>query len=315
MLARSAATRLFTLARPIIARPLIARTMASHATSSATPIAAVTSAMHRIAPLSLAESWDNVGVLLEAPTPRPSARGVHLCIDLTTSVCEEALSDSNVGVILCYHPVIFRGLKSLRLADSQQRSLLRCAAAGISIYSPHTSLDAVPDGINDWLAASCAGEGGFASRPRACQPSKQTSIPADFSYDSSAAIGMGRSFKLAEPIALDALVQRLKKALGVPHLQIATPSNTPASISSIAVCAGSGSSVLEGDDSDCWLTGEMSHHAILAANAAGRTVILANHTNTERGYLRSVLKGRLEKEDPNLIVTVSESDRDPLSVV
>ncbi|PWN26570.1 NGG1p interacting factor 3 [Jaminaea rosea] len=292
--------------------------------SSSTPrpvLPSLVSAMHKLAPLSLAESWDNVGILLEAPMPRSdsSARGVHLCIDLTTSVCEEALQDKEVGVIMCYHPLIFRGWKSLTLGDSQQRSLLRCAAAGISIYSAHTSLDAAPQGINDWLATACAGRSdaaAFASKPRACQPSKATSIPDDFKLPAGAAVGMGRSFQLAEPVTLDTLVQRLKKGLGVEHLQVATPASRPSIISRIAVCAGSGSSVLEGEnDADCWLSGEMSHHAILAANAAGKTVILANHTNTERGYLKSVLKGRLEEVDPTLTVTVSESDRDPLVVM
>lgn len=40
-------------------------------------------------------------------------------------------------------PIIFRGLKSLTLADTQQQSLLRLALEGISVYSPHTAVDAV----------------------------------------------------------------------------------------------------------------------------------------------------------------------------
>ena len=71
-------------------------------------------------------------------------------------------------------PIIFRGLKSLTLADSQQESLLRLAAEGISVrsrlalyvywqlltrmnfvvqvYSPHTAIDAATGGLGDWLA-------------------------------------------------------------------------------------------------------------------------------------------------------------------
>ena len=40
-----------------------------------------------------------------------------------------------------------------------------------------------------------------------------------------------------------------------------------------------------GDDVDVLLTGEMSHHEVLAANAEGKHVILSDHSNTERGYL------------------------------
>lgn len=49
-------------------------------------------------------------------------------------------------------PPIFRALKSFTLANSQQNSLLRLAQAGISVYSPHTAVDAAPGGLNDWLA-------------------------------------------------------------------------------------------------------------------------------------------------------------------
>ncbi|KAK0527983.1 hypothetical protein OC835_004814 [Tilletia horrida] len=117
------------------------------------PLAAVMRAMHAIAPLHLADrSWDNVGLLLEAPKPRTS-NGVFLAIDLTVDVATELLSERNQGVSVAviYHPTIFRGLKSLTLSNTQQQSLLKCAAEGISIYCPHTSLDATPAGINDWL--------------------------------------------------------------------------------------------------------------------------------------------------------------------
>lgn len=48
-------------------------------------------------------------------------------------------------------PIIFRGLKSITQADSQQKTLLRLAQEGISVYSPHTAVDAARGGLNDWL--------------------------------------------------------------------------------------------------------------------------------------------------------------------
>ncbi|KAJ1677379.1 hypothetical protein EV182_006301, partial [Spiromyces aspiralis] len=99
-------------------------------------------AMQRIAPLSLAaRSWDNVGVLLEAPVPRPRATRVFLTIDLTLQTLKEALEDQLVGVIIAYHPPIFKSFKALTMADVKQSIILQCAAAGVSIYSPHTSID------------------------------------------------------------------------------------------------------------------------------------------------------------------------------
>ena len=87
------------------------------------------------------------------------------------------------------------------------------------------------------------------------------------------------------------------------------------SVSTIAVCAGSGASLLRGVRSDVYLTGEMSHHEVLEATAAGSSVILTEHSNSERGYLR-VLKEQLEKLlDGDVKIKTSSSDKDPLSVV
>lgn len=101
-------------------------------------------------------------------------------------------------------------------------------------------------------------------------------------------------------------------------MQLATPYE-PKDISSIAVCAGSGGSVLSGCKADMIITGEMSHHEVLALIAGGQAVLLANHSNTERPYLAAVLQPWLEKElnadEQGWNVVVSKVDRDPLRTV
>lgn len=76
---------------------------------------------------------------------------VLLAIDLTRAVADEAIALKS-SIVISYHPIIFRGLKSLTLANTQQQSLLRLASHGISVYSPHTAVDAAPGGLGDWLA-------------------------------------------------------------------------------------------------------------------------------------------------------------------
>lgn len=56
-------------------------------------------------------------------------------------------------MIISYHTPIFRPLRALTLSNPLQATLLRCAQAGISVYSPHSALDATAGGINDWLAS------------------------------------------------------------------------------------------------------------------------------------------------------------------
>ena len=92
-------------------------------------------------------------------------------------------------------------------------------------------------------------------------------------------------------------------------------------LQSIAVCAGSGSSVFKElkRDVDVLLTGELSHHEVLAAVEKGTHVILCGHTNTERGFLQ-VLKKDLQGDLDETIgaerveVCVSSKDHDPIDI-
>lgn len=105
-------------------------------------------------PKALADSsWDNTGLLLEAPfvPSRRQSNTVLLTIDLTKAVADEAIALQS-SIVIAYHPIIFRGLKSITLANTQQQTLLRLASHGISVYSPHTAVDAAPGGLGDWLA-------------------------------------------------------------------------------------------------------------------------------------------------------------------
>jgi len=111
----------------------------------------VVALLQRLAPLNLAEDWDNVGLLLEpsAAATRAIARA-FLCIDLSESVLNEAL-ERGADLLIPYHPPIFRGLKRLRASSGEGRVLVRALEAGLAIYSPHTALDAAEGGVNDWL--------------------------------------------------------------------------------------------------------------------------------------------------------------------
>ncbi|EKM61479.1 uncharacterized protein PHACADRAFT_135181 [Phanerochaete carnosa HHB-10118-sp] len=158
-------------------------------------------AMEHIAPLRLAEKWDNVGLLLEAPFVRPNATKVLLTIDLTTEVASEALA-TPTAFIVAYHPTIFRPLPSLTLSNPLQRSLLRLAAAGVSVYAPHTALDSVTGGINDWLADGV----------RAGSGSAKVRYTGEALGDEG---GQGRLVAFREPVSMQDLQARVKVHLGL----------------------------------------------------------------------------------------------------
>ncbi|MCL4130793.1 UNVERIFIED_CONTAM: hypothetical protein GTU68_009466 [Idotea baltica] len=108
--------------------------------------------LNEFAPLSLAESWDNVGVLIEPPNMRPVSK-LLLTNDLTLAVMDEA-EEKGVDMILSYHPPIFKPLKTITCSHWKEQIVGRCIAKGIALYSPHTSYDAVSGGVNDWLISA-----------------------------------------------------------------------------------------------------------------------------------------------------------------
>lgn len=107
-------------------------------------------ALNDFASLSLAESWDNVGLLVE-PSPPHAVRTLLLTNDLTEQVMEEAVQ-KNADLILSYHPPIFAPLKRVTWKTWKERLVVRALEHRIGIYSPHTAYDAVPHGVNNWLS-------------------------------------------------------------------------------------------------------------------------------------------------------------------
>ena len=71
---------------------------------------------------------------------------------------------------------------------------------------------------------------------------------------------------------------------------------------------------MQGVEADLYVTGEFGHHHILDALSCSRSVIVCNHSNTERGYLK-VLKSNLEKQlAEGYEFIISKVDKDPLVV-
>lgn len=119
-------------------------------------------AMEHISPLSLAESWDKVGLQLGDPT-RTLSGPVLLTIDLTERVLQEAL-DLKVDAIVAYHPPIWTPLESLTNATHTQRIIRGAAESGIAIFTPHTALDASAGGVTDWLCEGISAPAGKAAQ-------------------------------------------------------------------------------------------------------------------------------------------------------
>ncbi len=105
--------------------------------------------MERLAPVSLAEDWDNAG--LQVGEDGDEVSKVLISLDVTAEVVAEAESTS-CDMILSHHPLIFRPISSVSGDSLTGRLIRRACTAGISVFAAHTNLDSARGGLADIIA-------------------------------------------------------------------------------------------------------------------------------------------------------------------
>ena len=131
-----------------------------------------------LAPLQLAEKWDNVGLLIEGSADR-IVENVLLTNDMSGSVLNEAVQ-KKCQMIISYHPIIFAPMKSLVRSDWKQRLVIDCIQSDISVFSPHTSWDCVT-WMNNFHIVKCAlgATENLLSKKASWEPVTSASFPSD----------------------------------------------------------------------------------------------------------------------------------------
>ncbi|MFW5752253.1 MAG: Nif3-like dinuclear metal center hexameric protein [bacterium] len=105
--------------------------------------------IENFAPTALQEDYDNVGLV--TGNSNLEVKGILICVDVTEEIIEEALS-KNCNLIISHHPVIFSGLKKLTGNHYSERIILKALKNDIAIYSAHTNIDSVKNGVSFALA-------------------------------------------------------------------------------------------------------------------------------------------------------------------
>jgi len=95
--------------------------------------------------ISQAEDFDNVGLLCGLPERNVS--GILVCHDALENVVDEAIH-RNCNLIVCFHPIIFSGLKSLTGKNYVERAVLKAIENKVAIYAVHTAFDNDFHGVN-----------------------------------------------------------------------------------------------------------------------------------------------------------------------
>jgi dinuclear metal center YbgI/SA1388 family protein len=101
--------------------------------------------LEEMAPLAYAEDFDNVGLLVG--NEDENATGILVCHDALESVVDEAIA-KKCNLIVCFHPIIFSGMKKITGKNYVERSVLKAIKNDIAIYAVHTALDNHKNGVN-----------------------------------------------------------------------------------------------------------------------------------------------------------------------
>lgn len=221
--------------------------------------------MEELAPVHLAEEWDNVG--LQIGEPAATIGGVLVCLEVSQSVVDQTLQ-AGAQLIVAHHPLIFTPLRTLRADDVHENLVIRLVRERLSLYVAHTNLDAAPGGLGDWMAQVC----GLADG--------QPLVPIGGSVPGA---GYGRIGELAEPVDFEQLVSALRQRLDVFRARLCGP--PPPIVRRVAVVNGSGASYLsraKAAGADVYITGDMKHHDAAHAQALGLCVLDLGHFATER---------------------------------
>ncbi len=105
----------------------------------------ITTLLEEIAPLAYAEDFDNVGLLVG--NTHEIVTGVLVCHDALESVIDEAIT-KKCNLVICFHPIIFSGLKKITGKNYVERSILKAIKNDIAIFAVHTTLDNHQEGVN-----------------------------------------------------------------------------------------------------------------------------------------------------------------------
>ena len=102
--------------------------------------------LEELAPLSYAEDFDNVGLLVG--NKNNQVTGILVTLDTLEDVVDEAI-EKNCNLIVSFHPIIFKGLKKVNGNNYVERVVIKAIQNNINIFAIHTALDNAHQGVNN----------------------------------------------------------------------------------------------------------------------------------------------------------------------
>ncbi len=235
------------------------------------------------APFNLAESWDNIGLLVG--NPQQEVTSVLVGLDPTNRLVDEAIAQG-ANTIITHHPVIFKPLTAINTAEPAGRLLEKVLANHIAVIGCHTNFDSAYEGVSDYLAH---------------QLGLTNLSPLVSSANGDAAnTGLGRIGVYPSPLTSVDFLAKVLETLNLPSVQIA--GRIPDKIITVAVCGGSGSELAPiafQRGADLYLSAEIKHSTAIWTVENNFCVIDGTHYATEKPAVALLVRKLREASDKN----------------
>ena len=261
-------------------------------------LAATNAAITALWPVTEAESWDAPGLV--TGDPAGPVDHIHLAVDAVSDTVDEAIA-AGAQLLMVHHPLLLRGVTSVAEDRYKGALIARLIRAGCALVAAHTNADIVERGTSAVLAQKIGLTG---ERPL---------VPA-----TDPALGLGRVGTLPGAMSLGGLARLLGQILPATASGIRVAGDYDREISTVAVCAGAGDSLLSHPEvvaADVYITSDLRHHPASEAIensrvAGGPALIDVSHWASEWLWLE-VAADQLRQALPDVTVTVSELRSDP----
>ena len=249
--------------------------------------------LEKKAPLYLAESWDNPGLLVGRRNKE--IKTVLTALDVTDDVIKEAI-DIKADIIVTHHPLIFGSIKSVSDSTPEGRKILALAENGICAYAMHTNLDTAFGGTNDTLA-QIIGLKDIEPLAVSCQ---QDEMPN----------GLGRFGSLSNSMKFYDFAKLVKEKLNLNCLTVV--GNKEKDIYKVGLFTGAGFEFIEeakANGCDCYITSDVKFHEAQKALNMDMCLIDATHYGTENiivPVLRDYIQDEANKAGYEITVKASK---------
>jgi dinuclear metal center YbgI/SA1388 family protein len=256
--------------------------------------------IERLAPLDMASSWDNTG--LQVGDHRWPVQTVWVALDPLPDVVSDACK-AKVDMLVTHHPLIFTPLNTVDVETQEGAIIQKALQHRLAIYSVHTNLDTVNDGVNDTLASKIG-----------LKEIAPLAVRLKDNLQDFLRVGL-----LPEETTLIAFAGKIKGILGIDSVRIAGDENLK--VRKVAVCSGSGSSLLSSffvSHADVFVSGDLKYHDARAIENVGKGLVDVGHFASEHLIVEAFSKQLAQcftDEGKSVSVEPFRFEKDPFKVV